>query len=418
MERLRRKLRDLTPRNNANKKLIGPSRHVSSPRAAEPSWPQLLHIPPNPTLLENMDLDETWRDQAAIVSPTAQFLSPSLTQRIATGDAEVRVVDVGVSVVGGVEVGEIGGLKECTVCRDEKFTGEFPRLAVTDGCTHPPGACLQCVGTHIRTQMETRQVSEGAIACPECPTPMDFSSVRRYADYATFSRYFSADRCSEPSMSNSVCVRYEWLLTSVIFDQIPNFFRCANATCDSGQIHESGEEQPIVTCISCTFKSCFRHKTRWHATMTCEEYDGLLADPEGFRSNFQKENERAEREQGNERRRSEVEETIHRLPAQRLLDKTQRKEARRKKDAERLAQKERDRMETVKKAIQKKEEKERRERIKRDAENARLSVDTIERTTKKCPGRACGAPIEKNNGWYVGFAFLFLRWSLMADRKC
>jgi hypothetical protein len=49
-------------------------------------------------------------------------------------------------------------------------------------------------------------------------------------------------------------------------------FRWCRA-CDGGQIHLSGEEGNIFTCVSCGSKACIVHENTWHKGETCEEYD-------------------------------------------------------------------------------------------------------------------------------------------------
>lgn len=48
--------------------------------------------------------------------------------------------------------------------------------------------------------------------------------------------------------------------------------QCASG-CGNGQIHEGGNDQPIVKCVSCGHKTCFQHKASWHTGLTCEEWD-------------------------------------------------------------------------------------------------------------------------------------------------
>lgn len=53
----------------------------------------------------------------------------------------------------------------------------------------------------------------------------------------------------------------------------PNFTNCLGSGCGSGQIHPDGDDQPIMTCQDCDFKTCFTHKVPWHVGLTCTEYD-------------------------------------------------------------------------------------------------------------------------------------------------
>jgi hypothetical protein len=58
-----------------------------------------------------------------------------------------------------------------------------------------------------------------------------------------------------------------------IIRQDPNFTHCLGAGCGSGQIHDGGNDQPIMTCNSCGTKTCFTHQLPWHTDLTCTEYD-------------------------------------------------------------------------------------------------------------------------------------------------
>ncbi|KAF8603499.1 hypothetical protein BDV93DRAFT_473140 [Ceratobasidium sp. AG-I] len=57
----------------------------------------------------------------------------------------------------------------------------------------------------------------------------------------------------------------------------PNFVWCKSATCEWGQLHESGAAAPIVICQVCDTRSCFTHDVPWHAEKTCAQYDAEQA---------------------------------------------------------------------------------------------------------------------------------------------
>lgn len=65
--------------------------------------------------------------------------------------------------------------------------------------------------------------------------------------------------------------------------ELPDFVWCPT-DCGAGQLHETGTDQPIVTCIQCQHKYCFIHGVAWHRTLSCAEYDALRADPVSFQS--------------------------------------------------------------------------------------------------------------------------------------
>lgn len=156
-----------------------------------------------------------------------------------------------------------------------------------------------------------------------------------------------------------------------------NFCWCTSG-CGSGQIHDSGTDQPIVTCLHCGHRSCFEHNVAWHENLTCEEYARLLADPENFRSQMELDNDEWE-----SARRAQLD--ADRAMAQGLLAGEQ-EEANRREARER---EERDRARKAAALARKIAARRKREDEK--------TQEMVSRTTKPCPG--CGWAIEKNDGW-------------------
>ena len=54
------------------------------------------------------------------------------------------------------------------------------------------------------------------------------------------------------------------------FESIEGFRMCSS--CGSGQIHENGDETPIVTCHNCKAKSCYSCKVSWHEGIKCKDF--------------------------------------------------------------------------------------------------------------------------------------------------
>ncbi|KAF4634338.1 hypothetical protein G7Y89_g3772 [Cudoniella acicularis] len=134
---------------------------------------------------------------------------------------------------------------ECSVCIEEVDNDQFRRLPITPNCN----ACLTC---SIDTQIPS--VARDQITCPLCPSLLLFSSVKDIASPDAFTTY---DKKS-----------FLAALSPML-----NFTYCLNPACEDGQIHGGGEEQPIVMCTSCGFKTCFVHKVPWRAGKTCAEYN-------------------------------------------------------------------------------------------------------------------------------------------------
>ncbi|CRK21366.1 hypothetical protein BN1723_012357 [Verticillium longisporum] len=248
--------------------------------------------------------------------------------------------------------------KECPICAEPKALARFPIFSVTSACLHPPEACLDCLGVAIRTELNTKHWKD--IRCPECHELLEYVDVQRYADDGTFSRY-------------------ENLALRAAMHQADNFIWCTGG-CGSGQIHETGAEQPIVICLHCNSRSCFTHEVAWHDGFTCEEYDSLLADPENFRSRIEVENAALE-----DRRRVQ-DAADHALAGRLAADQ----EAEERTRVERERQARRKAAEAAEKA--------RKTAARRKREDEQ-SMATMNRTTKKCPG--CDWAIEKNSGWSV-----------------
>ncbi|KAM0078247.1 hypothetical protein ACKRZS_009772 [Fusarium odoratissimum] len=261
------------------------------------------------------------------------------------------------------------------------------------------------------------------------------------------------------SSSSSSASPYERQALRAAVEEDENFFWCTS-DCGSGQIHDSGSAQPIVVCIKCSHRSCFRHGVNWHEDLSCEEYDRLQEDPD-FRGHLELENERwskaqaaqaaqeeadrdlarrfvakekakikrqeaqdqRERERERERQKSQRERERERQKYQerrRELEREkqerqrlrvrerqenqerQRERAReRQKNQERQRELERERQERQralreKASAQKAAEERRQIATRRKMEEAK-SIATLRATTKPCGG--CGWAIEKNSGW-------------------
>ena len=152
--------------------------------------------------------------------------------------------------------------------------------------------------------------------------------------------------------------RYEVLSFRSAVNLDANFVWCQN--CDFGQLHDGGMAQPIIRCLNCRFRSCFKHSVPWHDRLTCEEYDEMLA------RRMEQRDKRAEQERQKQRHEEE----------------RRRARAAQKGAAER-AEVEKDRARKM-------------EALKRRAMEENLSVKKVHATTKPCPG--CRWPIEKNAG--------------------
>ena len=135
--------------------------------------------------------------------------------------------------------------------------------------------------------------------------------------------------------------------------------------------------------------------------MTCAEFDAFAADPARFRSRFELENEKVERERDAARAARDAQEERDLALARSLLADEERAEATRRADEERRAKEARERAaRAAREAEERRRAEERRQaaaEVERKKREEAANLSTISRTTKNCPG--CKWPIEKNGGW-------------------
>ncbi|CAD6445631.1 6f4d0a23-bb51-45b0-9679-f96c73812993 [Sclerotinia trifoliorum] len=142
-------------------------------------------------------------------------------------------------------------VNECRICMETLAPENFPQSRITSTCAHHPAVCCQCLTTHINIQLQTK--ASDKILCPECPEKVSDAEIKSYA-------------------SPEVLERTGRRTFIVSLQHLPNFTFCLSPTCESGQIH-TGADQPMMTCTTCNFKTCFIHKLPWHEDLTCAEFD-------------------------------------------------------------------------------------------------------------------------------------------------
>lgn len=178
--------------------------------------------------------------------------------------------------------------------------------------------------------------------------------------------------------------RYEALSFRSAVSSDENFVWCQN--CDFGQLHASGDTQPIIRCLNCNFRSCFRHSVPWHHRLTCEEYDDMLEDPDNFQSAVDRDDETME---VSRRKQHDEDEAFARgLEEEQDRQKQIHVEQLRKARAEQEAAADKLRM--------KLELQQERDALKKRVADEKASLAKVKLTTKNCPG--CKWPIEKNEG--------------------
>ena len=123
-----------------------------------------------------------------------------------------------------------------------------------------PGTCRQhcleicraCIGESLAVYIANKPFDR--VGCLECGESWDVSTIQLYASPADF-------------------IRYGELGLKRLLQSTPEYRACLNENCNGGQVHRTGEAEPIVTCNHCGSKSCYTNRVPWHEGMSCEQYD-------------------------------------------------------------------------------------------------------------------------------------------------
>jgi hypothetical protein len=162
---------------------------------------------------------------------------------------------------------------ECSVCMESLDAENFPQQKITVLCNHEPTVCQACLTQSLDSQIP--DVAWDQVRCPECSETLPYDVVKDWASPETFERCRVPDFTAElpKYFLTDMVDRYDQKSLLAAFRDMPNFAMCLGPGCDSGQIHETGDDQPIMTCTTCHFKTCFTHKMPWHSGQTCADYD-------------------------------------------------------------------------------------------------------------------------------------------------
>jgi hypothetical protein len=76
--------------------------------------------------------------------------------------------------------------RECMICIESKSWEHFPENSPSAKCQHVPNTCLECLETHIKTQLESEIFHEKIIRCPECSVILDSTEIQKFSDSKTF----------------------------------------------------------------------------------------------------------------------------------------------------------------------------------------------------------------------------------------
>ena len=70
--------------------------------------------------------------------------------------------------------------------------------------------------------------------------------------------------------------RYQKSMIAYAFKDEPRYRNCLRINCSNGQLHETGDAEPLMTCSICEYKMCYVLSRPWHEGQTCTQYDNSL----------------------------------------------------------------------------------------------------------------------------------------------
>ncbi|KAF8247150.1 hypothetical protein K440DRAFT_313126 [Wilcoxina mikolae CBS 423.85] len=145
------------------------------------------------------------------------------------------------------------GFSECSVCLDSMMPDAFPDK-ITDSCTHLTNTCTSCLSAMIANTLGGKEWLDPE--CPECKAKLSIYDVKKFGT---------------PTQVETFDKRQ----TMKYLQSLAEYRSCLGPDCPNGQLHEGGEESPIVCCWLCGFKQCFTHHMPWdeHSGKTCDEVE-------------------------------------------------------------------------------------------------------------------------------------------------
>lgn len=140
---------------------------------------------------------------------------------------------------------------DCAICLETVAVSSLSAEKLTPTCTHDLSVCTPCLRSSITIAITDTNWSHPT--CPQCPARLSYSEINRFVDLETRTKY-----------DNRIFLE--------TISEMTDFRWCLKEGCGSGQLHDGGEDSPIVTCRKCGDRMCFAHNIKWHEGDTCAEF--------------------------------------------------------------------------------------------------------------------------------------------------
>ncbi len=145
--------------------------------------------------------------------------------------------------------------KQCQVCLNQKSERDF-KTKYSSRCHHEKRSiCDGCLYQHIKQAFDKMCTDDAH--CPELNCNIKFN-------YETVQKILSNIN------DRKLLEKYDRFVLQRQLEKMDEFIWCAHG-CGMGQLNEGQDENNIVQCVKCHKKTCFTHKAKWHAGMTCNQ---------------------------------------------------------------------------------------------------------------------------------------------------
>lgn len=141
--------------------------------------------------------------------------------------------------------------RTCLVCDVEKGINQFPSSKRVSSHDHGSNICRPCFLRHVEVEIDSKNWDQ--VACPECAIVLEYNEVKKMTSSEKFEKYEEAS-----------------LRAALAGDG--DYRHCFSPTCNAGQLHTGGADEPIFRCGACGHKHCVACEANWHEDETCTQY--------------------------------------------------------------------------------------------------------------------------------------------------
>ena len=137
--------------------------------------------------------------------------------------------------------------QQCEICMEDVVSTDFFDVPFGTSCEHREvTTCRACMTLHIEHRSHYSKLD--SIQCPEpyCTATLSFAQMHQHA-------------------SPTMLTRYNDMLLTNYLEQSPEYFRCSNAACHSGQLVDLEFTSTYITCHDCKTQTCITCDTVWHS---------------------------------------------------------------------------------------------------------------------------------------------------------